>query len=187
MSDPVLLQLLAADADLEEQEAQLMAQLKGIQAKRTSLQSVLEIFDEKTTAAAENGAIASTQRPEVRVDPPTETAAKASSKRQAKASKDNPTQPSKSAKPSQSLRRGWQKYIRDKYGQTSLPVIVSGILQAQPKKAFEIAEIIDAIVVESIPPAIRKNARNRISNLLAEGVRNHEWHRPKAGVYRFTK
>ena len=185
MSDPLLSKLLAADSDLESQAAQLTAQLNAIQAKRASLQSVLEIFDpDKPTAVAKNGAIAPTQMIDAPVEPATEKPAKASSKRGAKAKKDKP---SKSATRSSSLRRGWQKYIRDKYGQIPLPVIVSGVLQTQPKKMFEIAEVIDAIVAESIPPSVRKNARNRISNILAEGARNGEWQRPKAGCYRFSK
>ena len=77
--------------------------------------------------------------------------------------------------------------MRDEYGRTPLPDVVAGILQAQPKKLFEIAEVIDAIVEETIPPSARKNARNRISNLLAEGARKRDWHRPKAGCYRFAK
>ena len=193
MSDPVLSKLMAADSDLESQEAKLLAQLNAVQAKRASLQSVLEIFDpDQATAATKNGAMEPPQIIDASVDalieePAQEEPAKASSKQQAKATKDKPPQPRQPAKRSQSLRRGWQKYIRDKYGQTPLPVIVSGILQTQPKKMFEIAEVIDAIVEESIPHSVRKNARNRISNILAEGARNRDWHRPKAGCYRFSK
>ena len=188
MSDSVLSKLLAADSDLESQAAQLTAQLQAIQAKRASLQSVLEIFEsDKTTAADRNGAAAPTQMIDAPVDSPKEKSAKAASKQGAKATKAKPTQPRKPAARAKAIRRGWQKYVRDEHGQTPLPVIVSGILQAQPKKLFEIAEVIDAIVEESIPHSVRKNARNRISNILAEGARKREWYRPKAGFYRFTK
>lgn len=188
MADPVLSKLLAADSDLESQEAKLIAQLNAIQAKRASLQSVLEIFDSGTTTAVDsNGDIAPNQMTDAVIDSSTEKPAKASSKRGTKATKDKSTQPRKTAIRSQSLRRGWQKYMRDEYGRTPLPDVVAGILQAQPKKLFEIAEVIDAIVEETIPPSARKNARNRISNILAEGARKRDWHRPKAGCYRFAK
>ena len=188
MSDPVLSKLLAADSDLESQAAKLTAQLKAIQAKRASLQSVLGIFEPgKTTATDTNGAAAPTQITDVEGVPPTKKPAKAASKREAKLTKDKPTQPRKPAARSKAIRRGWQKYVRDEHGQTPLPMIVSGILKAQPKKLFEIAEVIDAIVEETIPHSVRKNARNRISNILAEGARKREWHRPKAGYYRFAK
>ena len=188
MSDPVLSKLLSADSDLEVLEAKLIAQLKAIQAKRASLQSVLAIFEpDKTGVSDTNGSAAPAQIADVGAEPPTEKPAKAASKQRAKATKAKPTQPRKPAAQSQSTRRGWQKYMRDEHGQTPLPMIVSGILKAQPKKLFEIAEVIDAIVEESIPPSVRKNARNRISNILAEGARKREWYRPKVGYYRFAK
>ena len=188
MSDPVLSQLLSADSDLETQEAKLIAQLKAIQAKRASLQSVLGIFDSGKTATADtNGSTIPTQIADVENVPATEKPAKSASKQEAKATKEKPTQPRKPAARSKASRRGWQKYMRDEHGQTPLPLVVSGILKAQPKKLFEIAEVIDAIVEESILHSVRKNARNRISNILAEGARKREWHRPKAGYYRFAK
>lgn len=188
MSDPVLSKLLAADSDLEAQEAKLIAQLEAIQSKRDSLQSVLGIFEpDKTTTADTNGSTAPAQIADVEGEPPTEKPTEAASKQGTKATKAKPTQPRKPAARSKATRRGWQKYVRDEHGQTPLPDVVSGILQAQPKKLFEIAEVIDAIVEESIPHSVRKNARNRISNILAEGARKHEWYRPKAGSYRFTK
>ncbi len=69
------------------------------------------------------------------------------------------------------------KYMRNEYSQTPLPNVVSGILKAHPKKVFEIAEVVDTIVVKAIPHNDRKGARNRISNILAEGARKNEWHR----------
>ena len=77
--------------------------------------------------------------------------------------------------------------MRDDYLQTPLPDVVSGILKAQPKKVFEIAEVINTIVVTDIPHKERKNARTRISNILAEGARKNQWLRPKAGCYRFSQ
>ena len=53
-----------------------------------------------------------------------------------------------------------------------------GILKSQPQKVFEIAEVVNLIFVEAIPQTARKGAKDRVSNILAEGSRNGEWHRP---------
>ena len=186
MSDPVLEKLLAADSDLEAQEAQLSAQLCAIQAQRASLQSVLEIFDpEKTTIADKSVATAPAPIADV-VDSSPEKPAKGGSRQKAKATKAKPTPSRKTAAPPKSSRRGWQKYMREEHGQTPLPTIVSEILQAQPKKIYEIAEVVDAIVVKTIPLSDRKGARNRISNILAEGARKDQWHRHQSGCYRYS-
>ena len=188
MVDSVLSKLLAADADLEAQEARLVAQLDAIQAKRGSLKTVLEIFDpDQPTAADQNIEVAPSQTTDTVDDLPKEEPAKASSRQAAKATKDKPAPPRKTSNSPKSLRRGWQRYMRDEYIQTPLPDVVAGILQSQPQKVFEIKEIVNTIVVTEIPSTARKGARNRISNLLAEGARKHQWHRPKAGCYRFSK
>lgn len=188
MVDSVLSKLLTADSDLESQEARLLAQLAAIQAKRASLKTVLTIFDaDQTQTAASTVKIAPTQSADEEIASATEKPTQTAANKRAKPSTDKPAQPRKSTRKSQAKRRGWQKYLRDEHGQTPLPDIVSGILQAQPKKVFEIAEVVNTIVVTDIPQTERKNARNRISNILAEGARKKLWLRPKAGGYRFAK
>ena len=187
-SDSVLSTLLSADAELAAQAAQLNAQLAAIQTKRTSLKTVLAIFDsDQLTTVESTVEIASTQSADGEIDSAKEKPAKTASKKKGKAATNQPAQPRKAASPPRSNRRGWQKYMRDEYLQTPLPDVVAGILKAQPKKVFEIAEVVNTIVVEDIPHAERKNARNRISNILAEGARKDQWLRPKAGGYRFAK
>ena len=187
-SDPVRSKLFAADAELEAQEAQLNAQLAEIQAKRASLKTVLAIFDaDQTATTASTVEIAPSQSAAGEIDATKEKPVKATAKKRAKPITDKLAQPRKSTRKAQAKRRGWQKYMRDEHGQTPLPDVVSGILKAQPKKVFEIAEVINTIVVEDIPHKERKNARNRISNILAEGARKNLWLRPKAGGYRFAK
>ena len=192
MSDPVLEKLLAADSDLEAQEAQLSAQLSAIQTQRASLQSVLEIFDpEKTTIADKPAATAPTPSADEVIDSAPKAPAKGGSRQKAKATKAKPapakpTPSRKTAAAPKSTRRGWQKYMREEHGQTPLPTIVSDILQAHPKKIFEIAEVVDAIVVKTIPLSDRKGARNRISNILAEGARKDQWHRHQSGCYSYS-
>ena len=192
MVDSVLSKLLAADSDLEAQEAKLIAQLEALQTQRSSLKAVLEIFEPDKTAAAvsppgETEEAKPSQIAEVAVVAPTVTPEKADSKRRAKATKDKPTQPRKPSKRLKSLRRGWQKYMRDEYLQTPLPEVVAGILKSKPKKSFEIQEVVSTIVSEDIPATDRKGARNRISNILAEGARKKQWRRPKPGYYSLSK
>lgn len=190
-SDPVLSKLLAVDSELGTQEAKLIAQLDAIQAQRASLQSVLEIFSDKTTAAETTTdmtvATAPAQIADLAVNSSVEKPAKTSSSRRPTETKGKPPQPQKAASRPKLPRRGWQKYMRNEYCQTPLPTVVSGILQAHPKKVFEIAEVVDTIVVKAIPHTDRKGARNRISNILAEGARKHQWHRHDSGCYSFSK
>ncbi len=189
MVDSVLSKLLAADSDLEAQEARLLAQLEALQAKRGSLKSVMEIFGpDQPTAEDNNAEVAPNLTSVVAVDQPKEKLEKGASKRRAKAPKGKVAQPrSKTSKGLKSGRRGWQKYMRDEYLQTPLPKVVAGILKSKPKKTFEIQEVVYTIVEEDIPASERKGARNRISNILAEGDRKKEWSRPKDGCYRFSK
>lgn len=192
MVDSVLSKLLAADSDLEAQEAKLVAQIEAIQAKRNSLQSVMEIFEpDKPTAAVSPPVEAEETIPpqatEVAATPSPPNPEKASSKRSIKPTKDKVDQPSKTRGSSRAIRRGWQKYVLKKHGATPLPEIVEGILSSKPKKSFEIAEVINAIVEPDMPDSTRKEARNRISNILAEGARKKQWSRPKAGCYRLSR
>lgn len=188
MPDPVFTQLLAADADLEAQEAQLIAQLKTIQTQRTSLQSVLEIFEpDKTPTADTNAVISPAKIAEVEVEPPAEAEPNESKRRKVIEPKAKTTQDRKTTSSSKSKPRGWKGYLRNEYRQTPLPAVVSGILKSQPQMMLEISEVVDAIVVTDIPSTARQAARNRISNILAEGARKHQWFRPKEGCYRFSK
>ena len=187
MSDPVLSKLLAAKSDLAEQEAKLTALLDSIQAKRASLKTVLEIFDEKkTTVAGRNGAIAPSQPAEAAV---VSTAAptKPGEQRKTTGQKVKNTRTKKTASGSPSKRQGWRRYLRDEYRQIPMPAVVSGILQSQPQKVFAIAEMVDLIVAESSPELARKWVRKRVTNILAEGARNNQWYRGDSGCYRFAK
>ena len=187
MSDPVLTQLLAADSDLEAQEAKLIAQLKTIKAQRTSLQSVLEIFESDKATADGNAAFSPDKIAEVAAASPTEAAPKGSKRGKVTEPKAKPTKARKAASDSKLKPRGWKGYLRDEYRQTPLTAVVSGILKSQPKKVFEISEVVNAIVVTEIPSTARQGARNRISNILAEGARKRQWRRLEEGCYRFSK
>ena len=192
MSDPALSKLLEVDSDLAVQETGLLAQLEAIRAKRASLQSVVKIFasDEKPTSE-ENGAVAAIP---AEIAAPTASKTKAPQKQvsqkrkpvsvKAKEKKTQPTTPSKSAK---QPRRGWREYVRDEFRKTPLSEVVLWILQDQPDEVFEIAKMVDAIFVKSIPQAVRKGARERVSNILAEGARKDQWYRGDTGEYSLSK
>ena len=189
MVDPTLSKLLSVDSDLVAQEAELTAQLKAIQVKRASLQSVLDMFGAKQNATAssvtntsDSPAIAA-----VAAASPTTAPAKVSSSRQTPQKKGKAAKSRRSSSSPKSNRRGWREYVRDEYRQKPLPAVVSGILKSKPKKVFEIAEVVNTIFVNTMPPAARTSARERVSNILAEGVRKNQWNRGRSGCYRFSK
>ena len=197
MTDPALAKLLKIDSELLAQEAELTTRLEALQMKRASLQNVLEMFDSKQEKATSNGNGATASAPEAVKSPavaeaavaaPVETPVKVSRNRRGTAKKDSPTK-SRSKGPSEgkSTRRGWQRYVREEFRKTALPEVVSGVLKGQPKKVFEISNVVDAIFVEKIPQWARKGARERVSNILAEGARKKQWQRGKAGRYSMSK
>ena len=188
MTDSTLSKLLSVDSDLVAQETELMAQLEAIQAKRSSLQMVLEMFDRDKTmkpdmpGAKEPSAIAA-----VAIAAPTAATTKVSTSRKKTQAKGKAAQSRKSSTSSKAARRGWREYVRDEYRQRPLSTVVSQVLQVQPKKVFEIAEVVDTIFVNTIPPAARTSARERVSNILAEGARKQWWYKGQAGCYCFSK
>ena len=190
MADPTLSKLLSVDSDLGVQEAKLSAQLEAIQAKRASLQTVLEMFDAGQTATLEiekvSAPIAAIAKGSAA--PPTATPTEASPSRKGAKGKDKGGR--QSGKASGSLKatlKGWREYVRDEYRKTPLPKVVSGILQSQPKKVFKIADVVDTIFVKTIPQTARKSARERVSNILAEGARKQHWYSGGSGCYIFSK
>ena len=197
MSDPTLAKLSAADADLAAQEAKLIAQLEAIQTKRASLRAVLEIFDLDATttqptivsepaldmsAAIAVDEIAPAGIANKTLDSPIESPPKAL-QQQATENKIKSTRSRKADSSPKSNRRGWREYLRDEYRQKPLPAVVAGILESHPQKVFEIAEVVNTIFVQTIPQAARKAARERVSNILAEGARKNQWRRGKTGCY----
>ena len=77
--------------------------------------------------------------------------------------------------------------MREEFRKTALPEVVFGVLKKHPKKVFEIGVVVDTIFVEKIPQWARKGARERISNILAEGARKQRWYRGKPGFYSLSK
>ena len=188
MADSTLSQLLSVDSALAAQEVELRTQLESIQIKRASLQTVLTMFDaDRTTATDKQGADKPTAIAAAAIASPTASPAKVSTSREKTQAKRKAASSRKSASSSKSLRRGWREYVRDEYRKTPLPTVVSQVLQVQPKKVFEIAEVVDTIFVKTIPQAARTSARERVSNILAEGARKEWWYRGKSGCYRFSK
>lgn len=190
MADSTLSKLLSVDSDLVAQETELIAQLEAIQAKRASLQTVLEIFDQGQIKSLDiKGANAPTAAiAEEASTPSTAAPTKASPSRKASQDKDKATQPRKAPSSSKMTRRGWREYVLDEYRQRPLPAVVSEILKGQPKKVFSIAEVVDTIFVKAIPKVARTSARERVSNILAEGARKEQWYRGKsAGSYYFSQ
>ena len=164
-----------------------MAQLDAIQAKRASLRMVLEMFDtDQKMALNTKSTSAPTAIAAAAITSPTATPAKVSLSRQKPQAKSKAAPSRKSSSP-KAIGQGWREYVRDEYRKTPLPAVVAEVLKSQPKKVFEIAKVIDAIFVKTITPAARTSARERVSNILAEGARKKRWYRGKSGCYRFSK
>ena len=189
MSDPVLSKLLAVDSTLAVQETDLLAQLEAVRAKRASLQSVFGMFSSAEGAASDvtsemNGVAAAIP---AEIEMPAASQPKAARKRKTAGESNKKAQSATAPKGGKQQRRGWQQYVRDEFRKTPLPEVVLWILQDQPNEIFEIANMVDAIFVKSIPQAARKGARERVSNILAEGARKKRWHRGKMGRYSLSK
>ncbi|NJL36762.1 MAG: hypothetical protein HC840_31665 [Leptolyngbyaceae cyanobacterium RM2_2_4] len=131
----------------------------------------------KLEDAAEDAA--ETSRPKRKYTRKTTSAAEEpTSKRGGKASKAvNP--------PRRSL--GWQQYIRDEFGKSSLAEAIPQVLGRKPNQVLETGEIIDAIFVADIPKEARSTVRERVSNILSAGLKVNKWYRGKTGCYSLSK
>ena len=188
MTDSTLSKLLSVDSDLVAQETELRVQLEVIQAKRANLQTVLEMFDgDKATKPNMKRAKEASGIAALAIASPTVAPTKVSANRQKPKAKGKATQPHKSSRSSKAARRGWREHVRKEYRQKPLSEVVSLVLQVQPQKVFEIAEVVDSIFNKTMPPAVRTSARERVSNILAEGVRKEWWYRGQSGSYCFSK
>jgi hypothetical protein len=93
---------------------------------------------------------------------------------------------SKVAKPAR-RSLGWQQYIRDEFGKSSLAEAIPQVLGRRPGGVLETGEIIDAIFVADIPKEARSTVRERVSNILSAGLKVNKWYRGKTGCYSLSK
>ena len=206
--DPTVAKLLEVDAQLAAQEVDLSAQLQSIQEKRKSLKTVIDLFAPADSAkpvaslaptptAAPNGKLE--QDTENQATPeldgsqittaadaqthaaPDESKQKAQ-KAPATATRKQTTKPARATKTARKTQ-GWQQYLRDDFSNIALSDAVSIVLQEQSEQVLEIAQVVDAIFVEEIPQQVRVKARERVSNVLSEGVRKNKWYRGQEGKY----
>lgn len=84
------------------------------------------------------------------------------------------------------LTASWQKYIRPEVKKESILDAVRVTLETQPNKEFNIAEVMDALFKEDMPKHQYLKARNRIANVLSEGVQAGDWCKGARGTYRIT-
>jgi hypothetical protein len=209
VSDPTVAKLLEVDAALASQAADLTAQLQSVQEKRKSLKSVINMFGlaetatnvassvptlpSETNGKAEQAAtqeeitseVSGLQAPAAN-DSNTQVAPKKPKQKVQKASAStNRKQTAKLARASKTAKKteGWQQYLRDDFSDIALPDAVSIVLQEQSDQVLGIAEVVDAIFVAEMPPQVRVKARERVSNILSEGVRKNRWYRGQEGKY----
>lgn len=79
--------------------------------------------------------------------------------------------------------QGWQDYLREEFSDVPLSVAVSAVLQQQPDQALDITSVVNAVFVQQMPPDVSDKARDRVNNILSEGVRKNKWYRADAGSY----
>lgn len=91
-------------------------------------------------------------------------------------------QPAAALKTAKKTER-WQDYLREEFSNSTLSEAVASVLQRQPEQVLEIAAVVDAIFVDKLPKQVRSTARERISNVLSDGVRKNKWYRSGAGSY----
>jgi hypothetical protein len=199
--NPTVTQLLEVDAELATQELQLNAQLQSIQEKRLSLKTVVDLFTPTDTTTAtpiatpaqtpvaeaeaevSEDQVEPTAEDEVTPEldqPKTDTTADTpavpdTEKRQAKknsspASKKQSAKTVPTKKTSEELET-WQQYLREEFSNATLATAVSEVMQQHSGQVLEIAAIVDAILVDEIPPQVRSKARERVSNVLSVGVK----------------
>jgi len=82
---------------------------------------------------------------------------------------------------------GWQQYIRDEFGKSSLAEAIPQVLGRKPNQVLDTGEIIDAIFVTDIPKEARSTVRERVSNILSAGLKVNKWYRGKTGCYSLSK
>lgn len=211
-SDPTVTKLLEADAQLAAQEAELSAQLESVQEKRRSLESVISLFTAEENTASPTAAskvLATTamngkSEPTVletatskresadttaTIEPETQAVDDTQPARAQQASSFSGRKTKKPALTKKTTRKTqrWQEYLRDEFSNTTLSEAVSEVLQHQSDELLEIAAVVDAIFVEEIPKEVRTKARERVSNVLSDGVRKNKWYRAQAGSYSLSE
>lgn len=105
-----------------------------------------------------------------------------SSKAKSVSSASKTKQPTAAKKTAKTSGR-WQDYLWEEFSNSALSEAVGQVLQRQPEEVLETAAIIDAIFVDELPKAVRNTARERIANVLSDGVRKNKWYRAEAGSY----
>ena len=213
-SNPTVAKLLAVDAELAVQEAELFSHLESVREKQRSLQTVINLFlDADTPAPAPPKEPAQTRPVETEKEPepmsedlaalPLETS-RESATAEAEARVASDIQPNEDPKkgisstrrnkttratPPQATKKTseWQEYVREEFGKASLAAAVSSVLQRQADAAWEVSAIMGAIFVDKLPQEAGDIAHRRVRNILSEGVRKNEWYRGQLGQYSLSK
>lgn len=188
MPSTVLPQLKTIESNLSSREAQLTTELAAVREKLSGLQAVMSMFESKSDTDA---SIPSSERASSseETSAPVETTTAVSPKRlkgektaQKKATAGKKT----TTKKKDGRTASWQKYMRPGVKNESIPEAVKLVLATQPEKDFKIAEVMDALFVEDMPKSQYLKARNRISNVLSDGVRAGDWFKGARSSYRMT-
>jgi len=156
----VVEELLALDRQLARQERDLEQQLQTLQQHRHSLQKAIQALRLLGEALPlGNPSPFPSPKPVAKPTPPRQ--------RESALGQREPR---------------WQRYLKAPYQGKSLGEVVEMVLVGHPDRGFQIGEIVD-MVFEGLPLSASMTAHDRIAHLLAEGVKQGQWYRPKPGYY----
>lgn len=150
-------------------------------------ESVESHKEKKTLTATKTKQPATTKKtattPEPTTSDPTSKAESNQSPKAKSVSSASKTKQPTAAKKTAKTSGRWQDYLREEFSNSALSEAVGQVLQRQPEEVLETAAIIDAIFVDNLTKGVLNTARERMANVLSDGVRKNKWYRAEAGSY----
>ena len=186
-ANSTLTKLLEVDSQLAVQEAGLLSQLKSVQEKRQSLQTVVSLFTPLDTPAT--APISSpTQTPPVKTGREPEPVGFDLAKKTVPSTVRR-NQTTKFTRPTKATKTasGWQQYVRQEFSHISLPSAVSLVLQREAEQVFDIPAVVETIFEDELPAEAESKARRQVTNILSDGARKKKWYRGQLGSYSMSK
>lgn len=159
-SETVINTLQEAVTSLEAEEATVEQQLSQIKDKHNAIRNVISLFDSPTEGTVKK----------VFTEPRTPKPGQALRK--------------KASRRTSGKQPGWRRYTVAELKKLPMSEAVKDILASAPDTDFKIAGIMSKIFKDNMPKKHFLQARNRISNILSEGVRNGSWHKGERSTYR---
>jgi hypothetical protein len=185
--------ILEVDAELAAQELELVAELESIREKRRGLEFVIGLFGERepgalrTVSKSAEGAESASEEIETRL-PTTDSEGEVAAPQQSQKGKTAPTPSKKKAsRPGMKKRQAipsWRAYIHEQFKKMSLSESILAAMAEESDRTWTIAEILEALFGQELPPDVRSKLRPQVSNILSRGVKSETLSRTDKGMYR---